>query len=702
MKAFTIFCVLALGLHSVLLFAQKPEYYQTHRNQDFFFQHQPNFLYEDGFHHSKPSFNAWNSQDLMNGVQETWVSNYASESAPGYDRATDLAVDDAGNVYITGSSLNTPYEFDYFTAKYDPLGNLVWTALYNGTRNGDDRAQAINVDGDGNVYVTGGSPDSGTSTGFATIKYGPDGIQQWIVQYHDQNGWADMRDLAVDKSGNVYITGHIDNRDNLGPDYFTIKYSDAGVEQWRARYRGSGYSEDYANALALDNFGNVYVTGRAGATLGAYYDFVTVKYNRLGEEQWVRRYNGPGSDRDEAWDIVVDNLGNVYVTGESTGENSDQDFLTVKYDSSGHQVWDARYNGPANFRDTVTAIKLDPAGNVYVTGGTRSRDEFGYYADYTTIKYDSSGLRKWIMHYDGSKGWDFGSALAVDKNQNVHVTGSSEGLNTGSDCATIKYNSNGVEQWVARYNGASTFHDWAYDIAVDLTGNAYVTGWRWSGSLAEYVTIKYSTSGKEQWVKTYSGSGDGNSYPAELVLDGMGNIYVTGRSFSATTGNDFHTVKYSPDGTQQWIALFNHPENTYDAATAIAVDGWGAVYVTGRTGGNYYGNSGYITTVKYTQKEYFNRPKTFNLSQNYPNPFNASTVIRYRLENASQVELKIYNLLGQEIETLLEAKQMSGEYEVQWNPTNVSSGTYVYRLHVREITSVGRNLTDVKKLVLLK
>lgn len=109
-----------------------------------------------------------------------------------------------------------------------------------------------------------------------------------------------------------------------------------------------------------------------------------------------------------------------------------------------------------------------------------------------------------------------------------------------------------------------------------------------------------------------------------------------------------------------------------------------------------------MTTIKYTQDDFLNRPQDFNLSQNYPNPFSASTLIRYRLENLSDVRLIIYNIRGQQVETLVNSVQIAGEHEISWNPQNVASGTYFYRLQVNNLNPADRDFSEVGKLVFLK
>ena len=165
-----------------------------------------------------------------------------------------------------------------------------------------------------------------------------------------------------------------------------------------------------------------------------------------------------------------------------------------------YATWVARYNGPWNFMDEARAIAVDDAGNVYVTGGS---DGVGIGLDYATIKYNSAGQQQWVARYNGPvNGVDEADAIAVDSSGNVYVTGRSPGAGTADDYATIKYNSSGQEQWVARYNGPGNYTDQAYAIAVDSFGNVYVTGTSDSGGQGtnyDYLTIKYNSNGQEQW-----------------------------------------------------------------------------------------------------------------------------------------------------------------------------------------------------------
>jgi streptogramin lyase len=189
-------------------------------------------------------------------------------------------VDPQGNAYVTGwISVGLDVE-NYATIKYDTNGNRLWGARYDGPLHGD-RAEAVAVDSDGNVYVTGQSSGPSGSLDYATVKYDPDGNQLWVARYR---GGDFPTAIAVDAAGNAYVTGCIWGGPETQYDYATVKYDPSGNEVWVARYDGPAHGEDRAQGIALDAQGNVYVTGRSCAEIGkfgcAHYDYATIKYTQ--------------------------------------------------------------------------------------------------------------------------------------------------------------------------------------------------------------------------------------------------------------------------------------------------------------------------------------------------------------------------------------------------------------------------------------
>jgi uncharacterized delta-60 repeat protein len=441
----------------------------------------------------------------------------------------------------------------------------MWVARYDGPGHDMDHAFAIAVDDSGNVYVTGTSLDTNDCTDYATIKYNSFGDTVWVRRYNGPDKYSDddAYAIAVDKNGNVYVTGR---STGIGTDYdyATVKYNSAGDEMWVRRYNYSSskyWKDDYANAIAVDDSGNVYVTGRSddSATIA---DYATIKYDSLGDTMWVRRYDSQFHKGEQAYAITVDNNGNVYVTGSSAGDSA-LDYATIKYNSAGDTVWVRRYSRAGKGMDTYEGLKeydyinrkgflqggggnavaVDNIGNVYIAGG-------GGYA--TTIKYNSFGDTMWVRRYDGpdSTRWSGATALAIDNSGNVYITGASYGIGTDYDYVTIKYNNSGDTMWVRRYNGTGDSTDRARGIAVDNDGNVYVTGSSWGvGSWEDYATIKYSSSGSEEWVQRYNGSMNNEDNAYAIAVD-KGYVYVTGSALQST-GYDYTTIKYSTVGIEE-------------------------------------------------------------------------------------------------------------------------------------------------------
>ena len=411
-------------------------------------------------------------------VQQAWVTHYNGPGTIGSAAVRAMAVDRKGNVSVTGVSGGPGTGTDYATIKYDVDGNQLWAARYSGPS--EDYANAIAADSAGNIYVTGESLDRDTDYDYVTIKYDANGNGVWTNRYNGPGNRIDSAyAMAVDSAGSVYVTGRSYSSDT-GYDYATLKYDTDGNQLWAARYNGNGTSDDVAYALAVDDAGNVYVTG-GSASLDTGWDYATIKYDAGGHQLWVARFP-PGV---AATALAVDSAGKVYVTGWSADSYGGAHYATVKYDAEGNQLWAALYRGPLKHNAFATALAVDSAGQVYVTG---QADE-----NYATLKYDAGGNPLWVARYVGPGGsGDSAQALAVDGSGNVYVTGSSGGSGTGADCATIKYDNNGNQIWAARYNGPDNHHDVATALAVNTVGDVYVSGHSSSYVNPDvYVTIKY-------------------------------------------------------------------------------------------------------------------------------------------------------------------------------------------------------------------
>ena len=432
------------------------------------------------------------------------------------------------------------------SAQGEPPPKQQWVARYNGPYNNWDEATAIAVDNVGNVYVTGYSEAEDTGTGlinynYLTIKYGPNGSPLWISRYNNPDCNCEAAtDLAVDNQGNVYVTG-LAYDPNTWWGYDTIKYDHNGNELWVARYDKvhSIASVSYDPALAVDCLGNVYVCGH---TRSGIYDFTTIKYDPNGNEIWVKFFGEPPYSRDNygrALAVIVDNYGNIYVTGFRES-GSHWYYATVKYDTNGTTIWKNSYED-----GMAIDITIDNYGNVYITGWSYGGIETDQ--DYATIKYDPNGNQRWVVRYNGpGNSEDRAEAIAVDGSGNVYVTGSSSDNNTYSDYSTIKYDTNGNEIWVRCCKVGTV----PYALTVDKFGNVYVTGQGRTnddpyGESFDYVTIKYDHNGDDLWMVRYDNPTNSLDEACDLAIDERGSIYVTGKSSNIGTYFDYATIKYT-------------------------------------------------------------------------------------------------------------------------------------------------------------
>ena len=410
-----------------------------------------------------------------------------------YDEGRNIITDNPGNIYVTGFSYNLGSFEDITTIKYNSAGVPLWTALYNGSGNSIDKASFIAADNAGNVYVSGYTTGSGSSFDYATVKYNSAGVQQWAEVYNGPGNAIDyITSMVVDPSGNVYVTGQSYGGFITQYDIATIKYNSDGVQQWISRFDGSGSSNDIGSSLFTDNSGNVIVVGQSFESNSGSYDYITIKYNSSGDQIRISYYDGPGNGIDVATAVKSDNAGNIYVTGYSRGTSSQYDIATVKYNSEGVEQWVSRHNGAANGNDGATGLVTDNDGNVFVTGYSGIS---GSNYDIAVLKYDSNGIRQWLRSYNGTANQNDSSAsIAIDNQGNICVAGFCNSTGTSKDFVTIKYNTNGIQEWLAVYNGSVNEDDVAYSTAFDQNGDVFVTGKTTvPGSTTDILTLKYST-----------------------------------------------------------------------------------------------------------------------------------------------------------------------------------------------------------------
>jgi len=426
------------------------------------------------------------------------------------------------------------------------------------------------------------------TTGFAQVE------EEWVRRYDGANFPDQAVDVEVDAAGNVYVAGNSEIFEEFD-EIAILKYNANGNFQW-SRHYGLPEKSHIAIAMAVDPAGNIYVTGRVR---GEGLDIVTLMYDTNGNRLWVKYYAGaadPGiffGPNDEPAGIAVDSKGNVCVVGRSEQNDSDTELLAIKYDAAGNELWIAKHRVENVYYAYAADLAVDVFDNVYLAGSVQFNNST---SDFLTIKYDAAGRLRWLKSYDGNY-HDNAQAIAVDAAANVYVTGIS--VSDKDSLETVKYDSTGALLWRRIQNGnvVNTGEPFSV-IAVDAEQNVFVTGTAVSSVDvlgADFRTVKYDADGIVQWVRTYNSPGNGYDYDVaiRLIVDGFGNVYVLGSG-----GNDFATVKYSNAGSELWVMRYNGPANQTDHPSDIAIDANGNIYVTGDdigvTGTDF-------ATIKYSQ-----------------------------------------------------------------------------------------------------
>jgi len=527
--------------------------------------------------------------------------------------------------------------------------------------------------------------------------------QEWVRRYSGLQSNYGSRGLSVklDSIGNVYVLAPVATDTTLS-DFCVIKYSPSGTFLWQAVYNSPGNLDDGETAFAVTPGGDVYVTGGSGINFTGH--ILTLKFNSSGQFQWARTYNGGGS-ADGAVDIALDRQGNIIIVGGSAVNTNTCYALTIKYNPYGDSLWVRKF---MQYQYSYNnKLVIDDSSSVYITGYHRvniMQDNF------LTLKYNWDGNLKWFLSYGLPPVGGISSCIAIDSNRNVYVAGNMYTQNPTYSAALVKINPYGDTVWTRIYSGIGGNLSVEQPVGIGVTSDGtsiYYTlpcSNGLGGGAYDIVTLKYNSAGDSVWVRRYgTGIFGAANVPASLKLDKNNNIYITSSTYNNISGDDYVTIKYLPNGIQQWVVTYNGPLiNSGDYANNLIIDTNLNVYVTGVSSRQNQPQFLWdAATIKYNQpigiiKNSNGLPQIFVLAQNYPNPFNSTTIINYELPCKSFIEINLYNELGQLVKTLVKSEQNAGYYTFAFNFENFSSGIYFYSL------KADNYLIGTKKLIIVK
>lgn len=540
-----------------------------------------------------------------------------------------LALDDSGNVYITGMTIPGGSNSDFLTVKYSAAGDERWVATIDGAGHSTDYGRGIAVDHEGNVIVTGESRSGRGNIDFdcTTVKYSPAGVRLWTQTFNRRDSVDDQgKAVAVDGAGNIYVAGlgagdalllklrsngdtawtryctgtgqccgssirlDGDNRIVIGgtlttstaADLFCAAYDSAGNRQWLSSWNGPRNDYEVYGAMTTDAAGSAYVCGsyRSAPTNMAA---VVVKYSSSGAFQWAGTFNGPDTTGADLFaSVAVSSSGEVFACGRSWSPEPwhNSDYVTARFSAAGQLDWSDRFDGTGANQDEAHCIAFDSAGGLVVTGSSRNERQD---LDYVTFKYTAAGVRSDFATYAGPGGpgnsYDCGRFIGRDAAGNLYVAARVEYGAVG----LLKYDDHGRFQW-ERITGYGHTSDEPKGLHVTAAGDAYLFSKRGENGLPNvyvYALHKYSPAGDTAWTRAYFGPDSLGCTPVAMCVDGQENCYITGSSYSAETGTNWHTVKYNAGGGREWSVSMQRPDTLHplNPPTCIGCDSSGAVFI---------------------------------------------------------------------------------------------------------------------------
>jgi hypothetical protein len=446
----------------------------------------------------------------------------------------------------------------------------------------------------------------------------------WSQQFGGTSGEFG-NSVTVDKKGNIVLTGSFGASVDFGggflssagfSDAFLAKYDANGVHQWSKRF-GDTQSDD-GDAVVVDASLNVICAGNFKGTVdfgggslisAGETDIFLAKYDEFGVHQWSQRFGDLGFD--QPFGVTVDNTDNIYMTGTFQGTvnfgGSDlitvgtQDIFIVKFNANGEHVWS--FNFGDNLSDYGRAIRVDDAGNVFLTGAFSGSMSFGGITlvskgglDAFLVKFDGDGTHVWSKSF-GSASNESGYGLVIDESSDVIVTGNFHDsvdfgggflVSAGSDDIFLaRYTNGGVHVRSQRFG--STGSDLGTGVDVDVHGNVFLAarfaltvdfggGSLTSAGSNDIVLAKYDADGGHLWSQRFGGSGSDS--PAAPAVDGAGNVIISG-SFSSNI--NFGGGTFSSAGNQDtFLAKFDAPLTLPNISSVLDVgnDQGGSVRVT--------------------------------------------------------------------------------------------------------------------------
>ncbi len=369
---------------------------------------------------------------------------------------------------------------------------------------------------DGNL-----DPDD-ACTAMCTIPY----EVEWTVSYNGPASNMDDADaVIVDGEGNIIVVGsHRTLTD--GFDLWLQQYAPDGTELWNFTWEGGNALNDAATGIALHPSGDVILTGYT-ETLPDDDDILVMRVPFGGDTPtWWFAYDGPGSGKEDFDNgdygnaVMVDGNGDIVVVGNERVDGQRANVWVRKHDGDGVEVWTQTYDGAQSESDTCADGVIDAAGNVYVACIT---EEVENLSTGWITRYDSNGTLDWTEELP----W-LPAGMSLDADENLLITGFVDGGTL--DIIVNKYDPTFTEVWSRTINGPSAGGDFGHDLVADAEGNVYVIGTIAVADQQDDIYVhKFDVDGEDQWAHTYNNDeADLGEFAGGIAVDADGNVYAVG------------------------------------------------------------------------------------------------------------------------------------------------------------------------------
>ncbi|MBI3512076.1 MAG: hypothetical protein HY064_15570 [Bacteroidetes bacterium] len=615
-----------------------------------------------------PSYDILSVEFDATGNQQ-WTAQF-NGPGNGDDDAGDVVADASGNIYLTGKvDMNANVliiDNDIITLSFDNSGNLRWQHTSGNVTNPDAGA-ALTLDASTNVIVAANATANITGRDIRRIKYNSTGVLAWSKDY---NGTGDHNDvtnaMTVDANGNSYMCGYTYSAYNKR-DMCVVKVSPAGTTLWSATINGSLNLDDEATGVAVDASGNVIITGYTKDTITGYA-ICTAKYSSAGVMMWTTKYNFLTTNQnDKGTGVVVNSSGEIFVTGESDGNAttvSNYDIVTIKYNSGGTQQWAIRYNGPGNTGDKPSAIGIAPSGNIVVVGkvGISALDDNAFIVEYT-----NAGTQVFAYNYPSAYGNDNAVDLAFNSVGDIAVAVKMKNISLNDDMGVWYFDAAGNGLWMTTYNGTGNGNDAPAAIAFDNSGNIFLAGQTdvdTASLFANYdaISIKYNGNGVQQWVKTVAGAAGDDDNAVDVVIDNStGNVYVAAQIQNGTLlvkNNDLVVLQYDPAGNQMLTSTYDAFGKS-DGASAMQISG-NNIYVAGFSTGAANAQKDMVMLLYSGFNVGINENEIISSLDVFPVP--CTDHISIRMDDAKEHTIMIFDVNGKKVfETFFTGKEIAIE-----------------------------------------